>query len=200
MIKPQNIHCLALNFTGVGNQEEIPLYFVKSLSALCFSGAVVPYPENSESMWTEVELGIVVSEECRNIEPEDAVNFIEGYTICADITCKNQYSRDHHLGFSKSREHFCPVMDSIVKLRPEELPDLKMTTEIDGKVTQLGYLREMKYDALKSLSFISKITVLKKGDIILTGTPKGVENNIIRSGNKIKQTIEKIGSIEYDIL
>jgi len=200
MINPQNIHCLALNFQGVGNQSEIPLYFVKSLSALCFEGAQVPCPKNSESMWTEVELGVVIAEDCRNVKESDAHQFIAGYTVCADITCKNLHGRDHHLGFSKSRENFCPVMDGMVQISPQDLPGLLLTTEINGQITQSGYLREIRYDAFKSVAFISEITVLKKGDIILTGTPKGVENNIIHPGDRVKQSISGIGSLSYVII
>ncbi len=200
MINPRNIHCLALNYKGVGLSDQIPLYFVKSLSALCFSGAEVPYPSNSESMWTEVELGIIISRTCENVGVEDAKDYIKGFTVCADITCSNLHSRDHHLGFSKSRFNFCPTLDVCLKMDLKELPPLKLETEINGKLTQSGYLRDMIYDTAKSVSFISQITRLEEGDIILTGTPSGVENNIINAGDKVVQTIENIGSLEYSIV
>lgn len=200
MIFPQNIHCLALNFNGVGDKNEIPLYFVKSLSALCYSGAKVPYPRNSKKMWTEVELGIIISKDCRNVRAIDAANFIDGYTVCADITCQNLHGRDHHLAFSKSRENFCPVLNTIVQITPTKLPGLSLTTEINGAITQRGFLNEIRYDVFKTVEFISHITILKKGDIILTGTPKGVENNVIHPGDCVKQKIDDIGVLEYSII
>ncbi|HAD97480.1 MAG TPA: hypothetical protein DCG19_08740 [Cryomorphaceae bacterium] len=200
MINPRNIHCLALNYKGVGANDQVPLYFVKSLSALCFTGAEVPYPSNSESMWTEVELGIVISKPCENVSEEGARDYIKGFTVCADITCSNLHGRDHHLGFSKSRYNFCPVLDVCLEMDLEALPDLKLETSINGKLTQSGYLRDMIYDTAKSVSFVSQITRLEEGDIILTGTPSGVENNIIKAGDQVVQTIENIGSLEYSIV
>lgn len=199
MINPSNIHCLALNFIGVGDNDEVPLYFVKSRSSLCYSGSSIKYPLDIQKMWTEVELGIVVQDDCHDIEPVDAASFIAGYTVCADITCSNLYGRDHHLAFSKSRDNFCPVLDSCLMIDPSLLPGLRLSTQINGTETQAGLLSEMKYDAFHSLSFVSKLTTLKKGDIILTGTPKGVENNVILPGDHVEQRIYGIGTLHYFI-
>lgn len=200
MLNPTNIHALALNFKGVGNDGEVPLYFVKSLSALCFNGAAVPYPHDSGKMWTEVEIGVVVAKDCANIELENAYDYIEGFTVCADVTCRNLYGRDHHLGFSKSRRNFCPTINQVFKIEKGKLDNLEMWTEINGKITQRGFSNEMKYGALASISFVSKITELKKGDIILTGTPAGVENNIIYPGDKVRHFIEGMGILDYSIV
>ena len=54
-----------------------------------------------------------------------------------------------------------------------------MKTIINGVVTQEGNTSDMVYNVYKSVSYISTITELEKGDIILTGTPSGVENNIV---------------------
>ena len=180
--------------------NQVPLYFVKSLSALCFSGSRVPYPKNSDRMWTEVELGIIISKDCIDVSIEEAHNYVAGYTVCADVTCENLHGRDHHLGFSKSRKNFCPVLDQIVDISQEQLPDLSMTTEINGQITQQGLISDMRYDVMRSISLISSITMLKKGDLILTGTPSGVENNIVLPGDHVKQRIDGIGEIQYQIV
>jgi len=200
MINPENIHCLALNFKGVGIDHEEPLYFVKAMSSLCYSGSVVSYPKNSHKMWTEVELGIIVAHDCKNICIEDAEKYIAGYTVCADITCENLYNRDHHLAFSKSRMNFCPVNNKIVEIPFSSLPNLSLVTQINGITTQLGYMKDVKYDVQRSLSYISSITALKKGDLILLGTPKGVENNQLFPGDHVRHVIDNIGKLEYSIV
>jgi 5-oxopent-3-ene-1,2,5-tricarboxylate decarboxylase/2-hydroxyhepta-2,4-diene-1,7-dioate isomerase len=151
-------------------------------------------------MWTEVELGIVISSECENIREEDAEKHIEGYTVCADITCENLNNRDHHLAFSKSRKNFCPIVNEIVKLSFASLSNLTMITKINGKITQQGNMRDIKYNAYRSISYISSLTVLKKGDLILLGTPKGVENNLLLPGDHVCQIIEDVGVLEYKII
>lgn len=200
MLNPKNIHALALNFKGVGVEGEVPLYFVKSLSSFCHNGAEIPYPHDSGKMWTEVEIGVIVGEDCKNVSIEQAYDLIAGFTVCADVTCRNLYGRDHHLGFSKSRKNFCPTVNRIFPIAKEKLGKLEMWTEINGKITQRGYSNEMKLGALESFVFVSNITELNKGDIILTGTPAGVENNIIYQGDKVRHFIEGMDILDYQIV
>ena len=199
MVNPKNIHCLALNYTGVGKNTHSPLYFVKSKNSLCFNGARVTYPEDCSNMWTEVELGIVIKESCFQVSELEAEKYIEGFVVCADITCENIHDRDHHLAYSKSRKNFCPVSADIIRMSVTELTNLKLATFINGTLTQEGNIDDMFFNPYKSLSYISKITELCKGDIILTGTPSGVENNIINIGDKVVHRIEKIGEVGFEV-
>jgi len=199
MLNPDNIHCLALNYIGVGENTQNPLYFIKSKSSLCFDGDIVPYPENSSNMWTEVELGIVVKRDCFKIDEDEAYKYIEGFIVCGDVTCGNAYNRDHHLAYSKSRKNFCPISTNIVQVDLEELNNLKLATFINGVLTQEGNTKDMFLNPCQSLSYISRITELCKGDIILTGTPSGVDNNTIRKGDKVVHQIERIGRVSFEI-
>jgi hypothetical protein len=89
------------------NTQKI-LYFVKSKITVCFDGATNDYPENCPSMWTEVELGIIVKEDCFKVNEVEASNYIEGFIVCADITCEIIFIRVHYLGYSKSRINILP--------------------------------------------------------------------------------------------
>ena len=199
MVNPENIHCLALNYIGVGENTQNPLYFVKSKNSLCFNNATIRYPDNCSDMWSEVELGIVIKESCFKVNELDASRYIEGFIVCGDITCGNINNRDHHLGYSKSRKNFCPVSTNFVNMREEELANLKLSTFINGNLTQEGNVNHMFFNPYKSLSYVSSITELCKGDIILTGTPAGVENNIIKVGDEVTHSIEKIGKISFKV-
>ena len=201
MINPKNIHCLALNYQGVGNElDECPLYFIKSKLSLCYNGAKVPFPNDASILWTEVELGIIVKEECTSIQEESAPDFIEGFVVCADITCNNLYSRDHHLGYSKSRKHFCPISTTIVNLDSNKLNKLELITEINGKITQRGSTKQMRYNPNQSFCYVSNVVPLWKGDLILTGTPPGHENNMLQRGNHVRHIIELVGELQYEIV
>ena len=196
MIK--NIHCLALNYKNVGIDNQNPLYFLKSTSCITNPGGTVPYPSfgtNDVEVWTEVELGIVIGKDCLNIDSNNVHNYIKGFVVAGDITCKNIYSRDHHLGFSKARRGFCPVNNSPVFLDIRDGRELKMTTEINGKITQIGTTADMKFNPYECVSYISKLVGLQKNDLIITGTPAGGENNVINPKDKVKHTIEAIGEI-----
>ena len=116
-MKINNIHCLALNYKGVGEINQDPIYFLKSTSCLAYEESEVKYPKfNTTEVWTEVELGIFISEDCENINEEEAHNYIGGFFIAGDITCSNLYNRDHHLASSKARTGFCPISTNIFNI------------------------------------------------------------------------------------
>mgnify|MGYP001181208803 FL=1 len=200
MIDPKNIHCLGLNFKGVGILTESPLYFVKSLSCLCFDGSKVVYPRDATEVWTEVELGIVMKADCFNVAEKEACQYIEGYTVSGDVTCQNVYGRDHHLAYSKSRDNFCPTQNAITTIDIYKGTSLKMKTMINGNVTQVGNLVDIVYHPTKVVSYLSSIAALKKGDLILTGTCAGPENNILKPGDTVTNEIEEVGKVSYEIV
>jgi len=195
-----NIHCLALNYKGVGNSKNEPLYFVKSPISLCYENAEILYPRGSKKLWTEVELGVVIGRTCFNVDENAAEEFIEGFIVAADITCENIHGRDHHLGFSKSRRNFCPVSSRIIRLPIYELKHSKLFTFVNGQLTQSGSIDEMHYGIAKSIAYISSLVEIQKGDVILTGTPRGVENNILNIGDVVKHHIERVGDLSYKII
>jgi len=193
-MKINNIHCLALNYAGIGNDDEPPLYFLKSKACLTFEGGVVPYPTfQVEQVWTEVELGIVVGKE----------NTIKGFVVAADVTCGNICNRDHHLPMSKARTGFCPVGSFKSFEEVDITKPLTMTTSINGVEKQRGTTQDMKYGISESVEYISKIIKLEENDIILTGTPitpmGGPQYDcLVNSGDKLNHTIEGVGEINYE--
>ena len=199
-LNPQNLHCLALNYKGVAMDDIEPLYFVKSLQALCSEGAQISYPARCKKLWTEVELAIIVAKDGEQISEHDAPGYVAGYVVGADLTCENVANRDHHLAYSKSRKNFCPVSSKIVRLHPDEMTHLELSTKINGRVTQTGNLSQMILTPFKALSYVSFLTELKKGDILMTGTPAGCENNMLYRGDHVVHSIDKIGVLAYDII
>ena len=201
MRTPENIHCLALNYPGVGkNDAEKPLYFVKSKQAYCESGAHVRFPIGVDEVWTEVELGIVMAQGGANILPAAAAPFIAGYVVCADISCENIHGRDHHLAFSKSRSGFCPCSGSVIPLALEQALHLDMTTAINCHVTQTGNTGGMLMNPAAIVAYLSTLTHLEPGDLILTGTPPGYQNNMLKRGDSIRHSIAAIGEVYYEIV
>ena len=160
----RNIHCLALNYVGVGNSNNPPLYFIKSISSLAKEGSTIPFPKFTTKVWTEVELGILISKDCENIELDSAPDFIEGFFVAADITCENIHDRDHHLAFSKSRSGFCPISTNVKKLNKLDLDkEIRLTTTINGIDSQIGSIQSMIYTPYECVRYISTITKLRAG-------------------------------------
>ena len=200
-MNPKNIHCLALNYRGVGDERAMaPLYFVKSANTYAQNGVEVEVPRDVSRVWTEVELAFIVSKSARNISCENARDYIYGFAVAADISCENINKRDHHLAFSKSRKGFCPVGEMINASEVDDLTALSMVTEINGKITQEGCTSGMIMNPYQALEYLSAVTQLEEGDLVITGTPPGHEYNTISPGDQICHRIDTIGELSYSIV
>ena len=127
-------------------------------------------------------------------------DYILGITVACDLTRDNIHGRDHHLAYSKSLPGFCPIdTENILSIDGLDLDNIDMSTEINGVITQSGNTRDMIFNVSETVEYLSNFTTLRKNDIILTGTPSGVENNIITKGDKIISRLEKL-KIEFEII
>lgn len=200
-----NIHCLALNYQGIGLLDQDPIYFLKSTSCLAKDYSDIPYPMYKvDKVWTEVELGIVINTDCENISIENAYDVIKGFFVAGDITCNSIHNRDHHLAFSKSRTGFCPISDNVKHLDLRN-KTLEMKTFINGVELQCGNTSAMILNPYQSVSYISKLVKLNKGDIILTGTPTTINGGpqidcLVKPNDIIKHTIEELGELNYKFI
>ena len=77
---------------------------------------------------------------------------------------------------------------------------MKLTTEINGRPTQEGNTNSMLFNPSEIVHYLSNLTILEKGDLILTGTPPGWKNNKLNRGDRVVQRIESIGELQYDIV
>jgi 2-keto-4-pentenoate hydratase/2-oxohepta-3-ene-1,7-dioic acid hydratase in catechol pathway len=191
------IHCLAYNYNGVSANEVTPLYFIKSRNSLIYNRERVLIPKNIDT-WTEVEVAYSIKKDCSNLNLDNALDFISGFYVVADITSSNIHDRDHHLAFSKSRTGYCPI-SNMIDISYINLTSSSIATYINGNLTQLGNLSEMVLGITESIVYISSITKLYKGDLVLTGTPRGVENNLLNTGDYVYHTLNGIKVLEYAI-
>lgn len=191
---------LAYNYKDLNVEtgfEGTPLVFVKANNSITYADKInISRYYNEEPnlpIWVEVELGFVISEDCTDVAEDDATHYISHYVIGNDMTRKNIHTRDHHLALSKSLDGFCPILDlDITKL---DKTDLRLTTKINGKITQDGNIENRVFDDKAALSYISKYFSLDKGDIILTGTPAGAMDSIVKPGDTAVLEIEGLGKL-----
>jgi len=188
------VHALALNYKGIASDNMPPLYFIKSVSGVNTSNRV-SIPKNNKT-WVEVELGVMISKKVHNISKDEAQHCIQGFLVCSDVTTSIN-TRDHHLAESKSRDGYC-LVSPIYELS-NLVDDAEMTTHINGRLTQKGRLSDAKLNIYESISFVSKITSLEPGDILISGTPCCVDKNDVRDGDHVKHSIERLGEISFRV-
>lgn len=125
-----------------------------------------------------VELGVIMGKTGSNISKEVAMNYVSGFTLALDITARDIQSEAKRTGMpwtiSKGYDTFCPI-SSFISL--ESLPNyqnIDIWLKVNGILKQHGNTADMMMDIPSLIEYISSIMRLERGDLILTGTPKGV--------------------------
>jgi 2-keto-4-pentenoate hydratase/2-oxohepta-3-ene-1,7-dioic acid hydratase in catechol pathway len=193
---------LAYNYSSLigenpDQQETEPLLFLKAPGSVHFSVDGLAYPATIRKMWVEVEVALVIGERCCNVSPEDACGKILGVTVASDVSAENVHGRDHHLARSKAIDGFCPILPYIIS--GLNTSNLYMSTCINDRRTQEGRTNERILNDEESVAFISKFISLDPGDLVLTGTPKGALDSIVKPKDRIRHIVESVGELNFEI-
>jgi len=200
---PSKIICVGRNYMShiEEMQEEVPsepIFFLKPPSALTGHNSKIILPTESERIDHEIELAVIIGKRCKNVDPREAWNTIFGYTILLDITARDLQKKDVTWFRAKGFDTFCPLGPWIVtKDEIEDPQNLNIELKVNGEVRQRGNTKDMIFKINELISFASKVCTLEPGDIIATGTPKGVAP--LKHGDIIEGYIEKIGSLKLAV-
>jgi 2,4-didehydro-3-deoxy-L-rhamnonate hydrolase len=180
----------------------VPFVFSVPSSALC--GArddVVLWGPGVEHDW-ELELAVVIGRHAHNIVQEDALQHVAGYTISNDISTRDVMHRPDFpmtdFLMTKGRPTFFPTGPYVV---PREfVPDyraLRITLRVNGEVMQDEGVDDIIYGVEELVAYVSTITELWPGDLVLTGSPAGNAghhgNRWLRPGDVIDSEITGLG-------
>lgn len=148
----------------------------------------------------EAELAIIIKDRCKNVPEAEAYEHIFGYTCFNDVSQRNFQTTDKSGWFrGKSLDTFGPVGPQVV--RREDIPDphnLKISCRLNGQTVQDGNTGQMIFKIPEIIAFVSRHFTLEAGDIIATGTPKGVGR--IHHGDVVEVEIEKIGTLRNPVV
>lgn len=189
-----NFHALAAKLNQPAPPE--PLYLLKATTSIAAPGAVIRPPAAYSGKTTyEGELGIVVGKTCRAVSPEQADDFIFGYTCVNDITANDILNRDPTFAQwarCKGIDGYGPFGPVVVAgIDPAKLV---VRTILNGVERQNYPISDMIFSAQQLVSEISHDMTLLPGDLIACGTSVGV--GVMKEPvNTITVAIEGIGEL-----
>jgi len=204
ILRPGKLICVGLNYPNPDevqslNTPEYPVLFHKVHTSLVGDNQDVRMPSFIDTVSYEGELAVVIGDECKHIEPEEAHKYIAGYTIANDIGSPELESRTSQWTTGKMLDTFCPIGPVFVTADEITNPNsLEIKTTLNGVVVQDGNTTEMIFDIPFLVSYLSKLVPLQPADIILTGSPKrrGKDPDprvMMRAGDHVSVEINKIG-------
>ena len=203
--KPGKFVAIGLNYsdhaaeTGAKVPSE-PIVFMKATSSINGPNDDIEISSNSKKMDWEVELGIVIGRDAKNISEKDAPNYILGYCLINDISEREwQIEKMGQWVKGKSHDTFGPIGPYLVT--QEEISDinnLSMSLDVNGKRMQTGNTGTMIFNVFFIVSYLSKYMSLQPGDVITTGTPPGVGMGkkpqvFLKAGDEMRLSIEHLG-------
>jgi 2-keto-4-pentenoate hydratase/2-oxohepta-3-ene-1,7-dioic acid hydratase in catechol pathway len=154
----------------------------------------------------EGELGVIIGKRSKNIKYSNATDIIFGYTIINDVTARKLQNNHKQWFIGKSPDTYCPIGPCIItKDEIKDIKNIKIQTTINGEIRQTGIVKDMIFNISTIIETLTKSMTLLEGDIIATGTPSGVgigfdPPKFLKSGDKIKISVDPIGILENDVI
>jgi len=203
--KPGKFVGIGLNYsdhaaeTGAKPPSE-PIVFMKATSSINGPNDDIEISKDSKKLDWEVELGIVIGKNTKNILENEAEDHILGYCLVNDVSEREwQIEKMGQWVKGKSHDTYGPIGPYLVtKDEIKDINNLNLCLDVNGKRMQTGNSSTMIFNVFYLVSYLSKFMSLQAGDIITTGTPPGVGMGMkpqvfLKAGDKLKLSIENLG-------
>ena len=177
----RKIACIGRNY--VAHIKELnnpipsePFFFLKPPSSITTDRVLIPRGIEAHH---EIELGLVIGSTIKDSkDSEEVMDAIEGYFLAIDMTARNLQDHNKRMGLpwttAKGFDTFCPVSRFIPRSEIPDPHDVELELLVNGSIRQKDSTNLMVYKISRILNHVSSIMTLERGDLVLTGTPKGV--------------------------
>lgn len=198
--EPSKILCVGRNYVEhareLGNDvPQVPLIFLKPPSSIISNGEHIVLPPQSAQVEHEAELVVVIGRRAKNVTAETAREYIFGYTIGNDVTARDLQKTDDQWTRAKGFDTFCsfgPWIDTEF-----DASDAVVTCRVNGQMRQMASTRDMVFNVVTLIAYISSVMTLEPGDVLFTGTPAGVGE--LKNGDVVDVEIEGLGKLSNPV-
>ncbi|MGP4038766.1 fumarylacetoacetate hydrolase family protein [Gracilibacillus sp. D59] len=200
-ISPNKIIGIGANFVqelGELPKEpaDIPVFFFKPLTSVIGPNDEIIIPQGINEVKFESELVVVIGKKCKQIQADDVLDYVFGYTIGNDITAPQFFREDGHWTIGKAFDTFTPIGPFIET--DIDLSTLYVKSEVNGIEKQNSSTNLMIISVKEMIAYLSNVMTLLPGDVVLTGSPIGAE--FIGAGNIIECKIDEIGILQNKVI
>ncbi|EEA23550.1 hypothetical protein TMatcc_002427 [Talaromyces marneffei ATCC 18224] len=207
------IRCLGLNYTDHAEEAslsipKVPILFTKPRTALTgpYPAAInIPKCAQDDTSDYEAELCVVIGRAGKNINGEDALDYVLGYTASNDVSARTLQMLTTQWSFSKGLDGSCPIGPVLAASSVINDPQtLSIKAIHNGTIVQDGHTPNMIFNVRNQISYLSQGTTLEAGTIFLTGTPAGIgyfrqPRVVLRDGDEISVKIDQIGTLVNNV-
>jgi 5-oxopent-3-ene-1,2,5-tricarboxylate decarboxylase/2-hydroxyhepta-2,4-diene-1,7-dioate isomerase len=201
-VEPSKIICVHLNYSSRTEEfmtklPSAPTYFHKPITALNSHDAAVVRPDGCKWLNYEGEIVIVIGRTCRNVSPEEAGDYILGYTVGNDYGLHD--FRDTDAGSMlrvKGSDTLAPIGPGVVT--DWDFRGKRIRTIVNGEVKQDASTDEMEWDMNYLVADIARTITLEPGDLLFSGTP--ANSRTVYPGDVVEVEVEGLGTLRNHIV
>lgn len=203
--RPSAVVCIGMNYAAHAAESgslppENPVVFMKTPNTVVGPFDEVLLPPTAKTVDWEVELAIVIGRRARYLSsPAEARAHIAGFTISNDVS-ERDFQLEHSGGqWSKGKcsETFNPLGPVLVPADELDYQNLRLGSRVNGETRQDSTTADMIFPVDEIVYHLSQYLVLEPGDIVNTGTPKGVALSgnfpYLADGDEMTMWIEGLG-------
>ena len=198
---PSKIVCVGRNYVAHAEEHgadvpDRPLLFLKGPNTVAGHGDTVTLPAGKERVEWEAELGVVIGKQAKNVDAEDAMEYIDGYTVVDDVSNRDDQRSESQWVRGKAFDGAAPIGPCIAD--PEHLPDdAQIQLRVDGDVKQEATIDQMVFDVPTLIEEATTYMTLEPGDVLATGTPEGV--GPFADGDEVEIEVEGVGTLVHSV-
>ena len=155
-----------------------PILFIKPRTAVVAMGEPVHVPRGQGACHFETELAVLIGRTLKDADETAAASAIAGLGLGLDLTLREVQDGLKARGLpwekAKAFDGACPLSSFVLPDRMPDLTNLRIRLIVNGEVRQDGNTADMLTPVLPLLAYMSRFFTLEPGDVVMTGTPKGV--------------------------
>jgi len=208
--RPTKLILVGLNYRDHAKEAgfkipEVPTFFSKYANCVIGPGDAVRIPKVSSMIDYEGEFALIIGRAGRDIPPARAMEYVAGYTIMNDVSCRDYQMKTGQWMIGKTFDTFAPMEPYLVTR--DEIPDphnLEISLHLNGQRMQHSNTRNLIFKTEHVVSYLSQVFTFEPGDVISTGTPAGVGYTrkppvFMKPGDRVRVEVEGLGALENPV-
>jgi fumarylpyruvate hydrolase len=203
------VFCVGRNYAaharemGKDPDRDPPFFFMKPANAVVDAAnpTSVPYPPKTKNYHHEIELVVAIAKGGHDIAVSDALDHVYGYAVGLDMTRRDLQLDAREKGrpweFGKSFAKSAPIGPLHQVQEVGHLPSAAITLTVNGQPRQASDVDKLIWSVAECVAYLSEYETLEPGDLIMTGTPEGV--NAVVVGDVMRGAVTGLGEIEVRV-
>lgn len=205
----RRIFCVGRNYLAhaaemgarVDKATQQPFYFTKSPAHVVESGATVPYAPGTANLHHEIELVVALGETGFEVAADDAEQLVYGFAVGLDMTRRDlQFAAreaNKPWDIAKDFEDAAVLSPIVPRERCGPIERGRIELAVNDEKRQSADVSQLIWNVREILAHLSRYYRLGPGDLVFTGTPKGV--GPVVAGDRLRGRIDGVGEIARDI-